>query len=96
MPIYHVSYDLHEDTSSDYKTLSDKLKTFTESHALQSSWLVQFDGTAAELAERLNPFLHLRVDADDPSDFIIVSEVTGNFNAWLPGRVMAWVKRHIR
>src|SRR5687768_17308148 len=93
MRVYHVSCDLHRATPSSHGGLSTAMRELGETYHLGTSWLVAFPGTAKDLADYVEPYVQLRESG--PTDFILISEVTANREAWLPRRVLEWLNRHV-
>ena len=63
MSYFLVTYDLvHHASESDYESLLDELRRLGAQRAQDSVWLVDWDGTAAELFDHLQPHLHAKDD----------------------------------
>jgi hypothetical protein len=84
MKVYSVSYDLRKPGQA-YSSLIAELKNSPGWwHNLQSTWLIATPESADELWRRLAPYL-------DQTDFILVIEVTANYQGWLPKKAWEWI-----
>lgn len=86
MALFNVSYDLVKD--KDYARLTAGIKNtvVTWSRPLQSTWLVEWNGTSLELANALLKFM-------DRDDKIFVTGVKPGTTSWrgIPADVASWI-----
>jgi hypothetical protein len=90
MSVHSISYDLRN-TGQNYGGLIQQLKSIGDwCRPTESQWLVDTPMTAAQLRDRLLPFI-------DANDKLLVAEVTGVM-AWhgLAPEVAEWIRIHFR
>lgn len=75
MKTYLISYDLNS-PGQDYESLFSAIRELGSTwwHNLDSTWIIRYDGSAAQIRDALSPLL-------DPNDELIVVGLTGE-GAW--------------
>lgn len=87
-----ISYDLNgHESSSDYKKLIDRIKTYPNwCKPLESFWIVKTESGAAGVRDMLKQL----IDSDDE---LLTINVTGN--AWasygLPSKITDWLRENL-
>jgi hypothetical protein len=84
MAVYQISYDLRGKRPEDYESLWTAIKQYPNVHLLGSTWLLQSNGSAANVYSHLHSHFHV-------DDRLLISEVTANCSGWLNGDVWTWV-----
>src|SRR5262249_24220876 len=91
MALFNVSYDLIKD--KDYSKVADGIDKLCPkwSRPLQSTWLVEHDGTSLELAKAVLQYM-------DGDDRILVTGVTKGTISWrgIPAKVIEWINNLAR
>ena len=88
MKVYQVSYDLRKQRN--YDALYERIKSYGSwCHALESSWAIATDQTAAQVLDYLSPAL-------DQDDGLLVTRLYGEA-AWkgLDPKGSDWLKRQL-
>jgi len=86
--IYLVSYDLRK-PKQNYKGLYEELKRSPGWwHYLDSTWLLSTSESASDIYHRLAIYI-------DPSDNILIIQVTKNYYGWLAKEAHAWLKQNL-
>ena len=82
-----ISYDLSK-PDRDYKGLYGAIKKASGWwHYLESTWLISTKGTADDWYKELKP----NIDNDDS---LLIVEITGNRQGWLPKKAWDWIKNN--
>jgi hypothetical protein len=82
--VYCISYDLKA-PSRNYDGLFDALKKSTKWwHYLESTWLIQTAEEPNQIWERLAQHI-------DKKDYLLIIEVRGNVQGWLPKEAWEWI-----
>jgi hypothetical protein len=83
---YQISYDLNKEKN--YDKLYERIKSYGEyRNILRSTWLVSTSESAQQIHEKLRPLI-------DSDDRLFISEVTSNFQGWLPKSDGDWINSH--
>lgn len=88
MKVYQIDYDLRK--QRDYESLHERIKKYgTYSHALESTWFVVTNETAAQVRDKLQAVI-------DNDDWLIVTKLQGEA-AWVGLRdaTKRWLKEHL-
>lgn len=85
---YCISYDL-KTANRNYTGLFDALKKSPKWwHFLESTWLIQTTEDPNQVWERLAPTI-------DSKDFLLIIEVKGNVQGWLPKDAWTWIHSNV-
>lgn len=88
MKVLLVSYDLKK-PNRDYIGLYEALKKASGWwHYLESCWLLKTDLSPDEWSNKLGPHI-------DDNDFLLIIEVTKNYQGWLPKEAWDWINNNI-
>ena len=88
MKVYQISYDLRK--QRDYESLYECIKSYgTYSHALESTWLIATNQTAAQVRDNL-------AEVMDSDDGLLVTRLQGE-SAWigLRDKTTEWLKNQL-
>ncbi len=88
MKVYQINYDLRK--QRDYESLYERIRSYsTYSHALESTWLIVTDQTAAQIRD----YLYEVMDSDDG---LLVTRLQGEA-AWigLRDKTTEWLKSQL-
>jgi len=89
MKVLLVSYDLKK-PGKDYSGLYEALKkAYGWWHYLESCWLLKTDLLSQQWFERIKPHM-------DDNDFLLIIEVTRDYNGWLPQKAWDWINENIQ
>lgn len=86
-----ISYDLGvPETSDDYKTVIDYIKSHNWAKPLQSLWLIKTNKESATVRDELESIT-------DTNDRILVVDITGDgwATARVPAEVTEWMKNNV-
>lgn len=89
MQVLLVTYDLNRPGQS-YGDLYDVLKRNSVSwwHYLDSTWLLETQLTPPQMSKVIRQYL-------DQNDHILLIQVTGNYDGWLPADAWNWIKERL-
>lgn len=83
-----ITYAFTGDPSK-YTGLYDAIKSFGGWwHYLDNTWLIMYDGTAAQILERLTPHINESLN-------LLVVEMGRDRQGWLPPKAWEWFKKNI-
>lgn len=91
MKTYLISYDLLN-PGQDYRSLHDAIKSIADGwwHCLESVWLINAGMSAAEILDRLIPYI-------DANDKIVVIEQGADWATFnIPQNGSAWMRDYLR
>jgi hypothetical protein len=82
-----VTYDLKQPTAS-YSELFDVLKGEQSwSHYISSTWLIATDKSAKQFSSELAEHIF-------GGDRLLVTQLIGEYEGWLPRKAWDWIKHH--
>jgi len=83
-----VAYDLKQPEGS-YSELFDVLKGENSWwHYISSTWLVATDKSAKQFSAELREHIY-------EGDRLLVTQLIGEYQGWLPRKGWEWIKRHL-
>jgi len=88
--VYAIILDLEENSKRDFRPLYKKIKSLGAwMHYLDSTWLVAPSNLkmANDIYNELKPFI------DEEEDYLLVVEVTRNYQGWLPKEAWDWMNQ---
>lgn len=78
MAVYMITYDLNKQGQNYSKVIQTINECSIEQYSVwKSSYLIKSDMTAKQISDKISQFL-------DENDKMIVVEVNGNYDGWLP------------
>lgn len=89
--VYAITLDF-ENPEKDYSALYDKIKSLGSwMHHLEFTWFVapSTERSAEDIFTQLQPFI------DKEDDYMLVVEVTSNYQGWLPDEAWDWMNERI-
>lgn len=85
--IYLISYDLNKPVQ-DYEGLIDDIKNLGDwAHMLKSAWLVDCELSVQQIYDKMMKHI-------DPTDALMVNELTKNQRGFLNTEVVDWLNSH--
>ena len=86
--VYSVSYDLRK-PGRNYDALYAYLQKFTWCHALESTWFVMSDLSAANIRDAIGKLV-------DAGDGVVVTRLAADWATWgMSAGVNAWLRAHL-
>ncbi len=79
MTNFIITYDLNQ-SGQNYTDLINKIKTFSNVHAMQSVWFIKSNQGASDIFNQLKVYI-------DDNDYLFVSEVNNNRQGWMKKEV---------
>jgi len=79
-----ITYELNNKTK-DYTKFYETLKTSSDWwHYMETCWLLKTDESPQIWFERIKPYI------DTETDYVFITEYTGNYYGWLPQEAWDW------
>lgn len=88
MKVLVVCYNLKK-PGRDYSKLYEVLKEASNWwHYLESCWLLKTDLSPDDWSQKIKPHI-------DGNDYVLIIEVTANYQGWLPEKAWKWIDENI-